>query len=63
MPSGIACDANTARPALGVSRTSNRGVDGAPAGSGFAKSSDGADEAEDGREMLHAEDAGVEVES
>lgn len=56
-------DANKARPAACVSRTSNRGVWGTPAGVGLLDPSDGAEEAEDGREMLHAEDAVVEVES
>ena len=61
VPSGIGCDAKTARPAVAVSRTSNRGVDGAPTGGDFAVSCGGADEAEDGREMLQAEEAVVEV--
>lgn len=59
--SGMSCDAKTARPAVAVSRTSNRGVDGAPTGSDFAASRGGADEAEDGREMLQADEAVVEV--
>lgn len=59
----MGCDAKTARPAVGVSRTSNRGVDGAPTGSDFSASRGGADEAEDGREMLQVEEAVVEVSS
>lgn len=54
-------DAKTARPAVGVSRTSNRGVDGAPIGSDPEASRGGDDEAEDGREMLQAEEAVVEL--
>lgn len=57
----MCCEAKTARPAVGVSRTSNRSVEGAPAGSDFVGSLDGTDEADDGRDMLHAEDAVVEV--
>jgi len=63
VPSGMGCDAKTARPAVGVSRTSNRGIDGAPTGSDFTASRGGADDAEDGREMLQAEEAVVDVRS
>lgn len=57
----MGCDAKTARPAVGVSRTSKRGVEGAPTGGDVAAAGDGAEEAEDGREMLQADDAVVEV--
>lgn len=61
MPSGISWEAKTARPAVGVSRISKRGVEGAPGGRALENSVGGAEDADEGRDMLHADDAVVEV--
>jgi hypothetical protein len=50
----MACVANTARPAFGVWRISKMGDTGAPKGSSLVDSVGGAEEADEGREMLMA---------
>lgn len=60
MPSGIFWLAKTARPADGVSRISKYRVEGAPVGRSFDGSAGGAEDDEDGRDVLYAEEAGVE---
>jgi hypothetical protein len=46
--------AKTARPAVGVWRTSNIGDTGAPVGKAFGDSEAGTEEIDDGREILDA---------
>jgi hypothetical protein len=53
--------AKTARPAVGVSRISKRDVEGTPGGSTLDVLVGGAEEADEGLEMLHADDAVVEA--
>lgn len=53
--------AKTARPAAGVSRISKNELEGTPAESELGAEVDGAEEVEDGRDALQADDAVVEV--
>jgi len=60
VPFGTSWRAKTARPAVGVSRISKYCVEGAPTGSVLEGSASGAEDDEDGRDMLYDEDAVVE---
>jgi hypothetical protein len=52
--SRMSCDAKTARPAVGVWRISKSGEVGAPAGKPLGDSEGGAEEVDEGLEMLDA---------